>query len=50
MKNTYSVTEVYKKKWLVTPDPEAFKVSVPGMGGTLLIVTPVGTEAAQCVV
>lgn len=49
----HSVTEVYEKKtWLVTPSEpaKAFKVSVPGMGGTLLIVSPVGTEAAQCVV
>eukprot|EP01043_Picozoa_sp_COSAG02_P031866 COSAG02_NODE_2100_length_9827_cov_18.167352_12_plen_158_part_00 len=45
----YSVTEVYEKKtWLVEPSKN-LKVSVPGTGGALFVVSPAGTEAAQCV-
>lgn len=58
----HSVTDVYENKTLLatvapsnilqesTTPASGFKVSVPAMGGTLLIVSPAGTEAAQCVV
>lgn len=56
---THSITNVYEKRtWLVEPpqslDERAtlsngFKVSVAGTGGMLLVVSPMGTEATQCV-
>ena len=46
-----TVTDVYKQKsWVtVTVAVAGFRVSVPGMGGTLLIVAPAGTDPAACV-
>ena len=47
----HSITNVYEKKtWVDTRTPTSgFKVSVPGMGGALLVVSPEGTQATQCV-
>jgi hypothetical protein len=54
----HTVTDVYaKKSWAVAADEQAaggaaaagFSVSVPGMGGTLLVVSSAGTEPEACV-
>ena len=55
----HSITDVYEKKtWRVEPSQSlderttlanGFNVSVPGTGGVLLVVSPMGTEATQCV-
>ena len=47
----HSITSVYEKKtWVDATTPASgFKVTVPGMGGALLVVSPEGIEATQCV-
>jgi hypothetical protein len=46
----HMVTNVYEKMtWLAEPS-KSLHVSVPGTGGALLVVSPAGVEAAQCVV
>ena len=45
----YSVTNVYENNTWLVESSKTLHVSVPGTGGALLIVSPEGVAAAQCV-